>query len=55
MIPAIWFTVSGLAIVGTWFWARCGGFDPWWRIVFHVLSLVTYCLLWIADIILQMQ
>jgi hypothetical protein len=55
MISEVWFGLCGCAIVGTWVWARCGGFDPCWRILLHVLSIATYFVLWIADIVMQMN
>jgi hypothetical protein len=55
MIESHWFGLCLGAICMTWDWTRRGGIDPIWRILCHVLSIVAFLGLWIADIVLRLQ
>jgi hypothetical protein len=55
MIPEEWYKLCVVAILCTGLWARDGGVDPCWRILLHVLSIVSFFVLCIADIVMQMS
>jgi hypothetical protein len=46
--------MTGMANLCTGVWAREGGFDSYWRIFFHVLTIVFFFRLWIADIVMHL-
>lgn len=55
MFGVEWFGMCIVAICCTRSWVRDGGVDPRLRIVIHLLSIVAFFSLWIANIVIKLQ